>query len=59
MYGVIAQELEAFDLNELVVTDENGYKGVDYTSLMLLKIRFLENEVKLLKSRIDKLEKNG
>ena len=56
VYGVIAQEVESFGLNEMVVTGEDGYKGVDYTSLMLLKIGFLENEVKSLRAKLEALE---
>ena len=52
-YGVIAQEVEANGLGELIHTDENGYKAVDYTSLMILKIAYLENEIKLLRDRLD------
>lgn len=45
VYGVIAQEAENHGLNELVYTDENGKKSVDYTSLMLLKIAQLQRDV--------------
>ena len=45
VYGVIAQEAENRGLNELVYTDENGKKSVDYTSLMLLKIAQLQRDV--------------
>jgi hypothetical protein len=55
-YGVIAQEAEANGLNELIYTDENGNKAVDYTSLLILKIGFLENEIKLLRYRLNKLD---
>ena len=40
-YGVIAQDLEAAGLNELVHIDENGVKAVDYTSLLMLKYEYL------------------
>lgn len=56
MYGVIAQNLLNHDLKELVYEDENGTYSVDYTSLLLLKVKFLENEVELLKYRLEKLE---
>ena len=55
-YGVIAQEAEANGLDELIYTDENGNKAVDYTSLLILKIGFLENEIKLLRYRLNKLD---
>ena len=58
-YGVIAQEVEANGLNELVFTDENGNKAVDYISLMILKIAYLENEVILLRDKITSLEENA
>ena len=57
IYGVIAQEAENFGLNELVYTDENGKKSVDYTSLTMLKIAFLENENKVLRGKLDDIEK--
>lgn len=56
VYGVIAQEVEAYGLGEVVVTGEDGFKGVDYTSLMLLKISYLENEIKSLRDKLEKLE---
>ena len=62
-YGVIAQDIEELGLNEIVMTDETGRKSVDYTSLMMLKIAYLENENKSLRStlndiliRLNKLE---
>ena len=55
-YGVIAQEAEANGLEELIHTDDNGNKAVDYTSLLILKIGFLENEIKLLRYRLNKLD---
>jgi predicted nucleic acid-binding Zn-ribbon protein len=55
VYGVIAQDLEARGLNEMVVTKEDGYKAVDYTSLMMLKIAYLENENKILRDEFVQL----
>jgi hypothetical protein len=49
--GVIAQELEAV-LPELVITREDGYKGVDYPKLVALLI---ESNKELVK-RIELLE---
>ena len=56
MYGVIAQEVEAAGLGDLVVRGEDGVRGVDYTGLSLLKIAYLENEVKMLKAMINELQ---
>jgi hypothetical protein len=63
VYGVIAQDVEQLGLEELVYTNDEGFKSVDYTSLMLLKIAYLENENKrlnhkldLLTERLDKIE---
>lgn len=50
-YGVIAQDLEAANLNHLVVESESGIKGVDYISFLILKIAQLEKEIKELKSK--------
>ena len=50
-YGLIAQDVEQV-LPELVVTDSDGYKAVDYTKLPLLTIQ----AVKELKTENDKLE---
>lgn len=65
-YGVIAQEVEAIGLNELVHLKEDGTKGVDYTSLLMLKyenllINFamLSQKVETLKEEIDKLKKEN
>lgn len=49
-YGVIAQELESAGLENLVHTDNEGKKSVDYISLLILKIQQLENEIKELKN---------
>ena len=42
VYGVIAQEVEAAGLNELIHTDEEGMLSVDYTSFLILRIAYLE-----------------
>jgi hypothetical protein len=52
VYGVIAQEAEAVGLSDVVSTNEEGYKSVDYTSLMMLKIGYLEDENKALKAQL-------
>ena len=56
VYGVIAQEAENSDLNEIVYTDENGKKSVDYTSLLLLKIAYLEKQVDSLRNVLGDLD---
>lgn len=48
-YGVIAQEIEEVGLNNLVNENSEGVKSVDYTSLLILKIQQLEEEIKELK----------
>jgi hypothetical protein len=63
--GVIAQEVEEI-FPELVKTDENGYKMVDYTKITPVliealkeqnsKIVSLENDNADLKLRLEKLE---
>ena len=50
-YGVIAQALEDAGLGRLVNTNNDGYKAVDYISLLIL-------EIEALRQRISKLE-NG
>ena len=56
MYGVIAQEVESAGLEEIVHTDENGYKTVDYTSLLILKLGYLDRMCSYLNGRIAELE---
>ena len=53
-FGVVAQEVETAGLGELVNTDSEGMKSVDYTSLLILKIAELEKEIKDLKNQINK-----
>ena len=52
-FGVVAQEVETAGLAELVNTDSEGMKSVDYTSLLILKIAELEKEIKDLKNQIN------
>ena len=56
VYGVIAQEVEANGLYNLVHTDEQGMKAVDYTSFLILRISHLENLIGHLTDRVEKLE---
>jgi hypothetical protein len=56
MYGVIAQDVEAAGLNELVHTDEQGIKAVDYTSLLILRIANLESTIAQMHKKLVDLE---
>lgn len=56
-YGVIAQEVKAAGLDEIVHKNEYGNLSVDYTSLLILKIADLEDTIKKLSEEIDKLRK--
>ena len=57
MYGVIAQDVQEAGLPELVhTTDDNGTLGVDYTSLFVLKIAYLEDFCAMLNGRVVELE---
>lgn len=49
-YGVIAQDLESVGLENLVQSDEEGMKSVDYISMLCLKIAELEKRVKELEN---------
>jgi endosialidase-like protein len=58
-YGLIAQDVEQV-LPELVVTNDDGYKAVDYTKLPLLTIQAvkeLKSENDALKERVADLER--
>lgn len=44
-YGVVAQEVEEAGLDNLVSSDMEGKKSVDYISLLVLKIQALEKRV--------------
>ena len=57
VYGIIAQEAEENGLDEIVYTDETDRKAVDYTSLTMLKLAYLENENKLLRTALDNMNK--
>lgn len=54
-YNVIAQYVEKI-APELVNTDENGIKSVNYLDLIIAKINTLEEKVKLLETKIKKLK---
>ena len=56
--GVIAQELEQV-YPELVITDANGYKTVDYpklTAVLIEAVKEQTQEIKALKGEIDRLD---
>ena len=58
-YGLIAQDVEQV-LPELVVTDDDGFKAVDYSKLPLLTIQAvkeLKAENDALKQRVSELER--
>ena len=55
VYGIIAQDAELSGIEEIVYTDVNGKKSVDYTSLTMLKMAYLEIENKLLKNKVDEI----
>ena len=62
-YGVIAQDVEKAGLEELIYVKEDGYKAVDYTSMLILKIAYLEDfcahlngKLIELKNKINELE---
>ena len=55
-YGVIAQEVEKAGLGNLVHEKSDGFKGVDYISLLSLMINDLRNEIKDLKNEIKELK---
>ena len=51
-YGVIAQEVQAAGLNEIVHKDNDGNLSVDYISLLILKIAELEDKVNKLSEEL-------
>lgn len=55
-YGVIAQEVEAAGLENLVSTNKEGLKAVDYISLLSLKVANLEKENRTLKAENEDLK---
>ena len=56
-FGFIAQDVERFGLSELVHVDKDGFKSVDYTSLLVLKVSYLEDLCNKLISEIEELNK--
>lgn len=56
-YGVIAQDLEKVGLENLVVEDDNGYKAVDYTALIMLELQRQRKVIAALEKRLAEIEK--
>lgn len=55
-YGVIAQEIEQY-YPSIVHTDNDGYKKVNYDQIAMIKIKYLEDQIKELKEIIQELGK--
>lgn len=53
-YGVIAQELEKV-YPEMVNTDDEGFKSVNYNELAMVKIKYLEDKVARLEALVGRL----
>lgn len=53
-YGVIAQELEKV-YPEMVNTDSEGFKSVNYNELAIVKIKYLEDKVARLEALVERL----
>ena len=53
--GVVAQELEQH-LPELVSTDQNGYKSVDYTKITALLIEAIKDQQQLIEKQNNRMD---
>ena len=51
-FGYVAQEVEKIYPN-MVITDDKGYKSVNYTELLVKKLSDLEQEVAALKQQLN------
>lgn len=49
-YGTIAQDVQEAGFSELIYQNDDGYLAVDYTSLLILKTAYLENELILARA---------
>ncbi len=58
VYAAIAQDAENLHLNDIIKEDSNGIKSIDYNSLNLLKIAYLEEEVRNLRTMIEELKQD-
>ena len=56
-YGVIAQDVIKAGLVDIVHEKEDGMYGVDYTSLLILKNQFLDEQLRIMSSKIRNLER--
>lgn len=56
MYGVIAQDVVAAGLEDVVETDADGTLSVDYTSMLILKIASLEARIEAMHKEISELK---
>lgn len=54
-YGFIADDVEKY-YPELIGTDDKGYKSLNYTSAICIKLAELENKIKQLESEIQQLK---
>lgn len=54
-YGVIAQDLQAVGLDNIVHKDDKGNLNVDYTSFLILRIASLESQLKSMEKQISEL----
>ena len=54
-YGLIAQEIEN-EYPELVSSNDNGYKSINYTSALCMLVAKLENGLDKLKEKVKQLE---
>ena len=56
-FGVIAQEVEKEGLENLVSQGvDDGMKSVDYTSLLCLKVKMLEEKMKMMEKELQELK---
>ena len=53
---MIAQEVQEAGLPELVHLKDDGNLGVDYTSLLILKVAYLEDFCSMLNGKVVELE---
>lgn len=56
-FGIIADEVEKY-YPSIVETGADGYKTVNYTEALVIKISQLEDEIEFLKKELEELKKN-
>ena len=54
--GLVAQDVEK-ELPEIVFTDENGYKSIDYAKLTVLLIKGIQEQQKMMEQQNERLIK--